>query len=94
MPESLFQIEERTKEITLDGGATLTLRSRAVTVRFPFLAGGLIWNRPISVTLRMADGQERNLPVHDATRIAQIQLLGVGVVGALLIGMVLGRRRR
>jgi hypothetical protein len=65
--------------------------ARSVRILVPGLHGGLIWNRPVAVVFRTADGRELELPVHDVTRRWQILLLGMGLIGALLIWVVLRR---
>ena len=63
--------------------------ARSVRIQVPGSHGGLIWNRPVAVAFRTADGREFELPVHDVTRRWQILLLGMGLIGALLIWVVL-----
>ena len=45
--------------------------ARSVHVQVPGVSGGLIWNRPVAVLVRAADGTEYQLPVHDVTRRVQ-----------------------
>jgi hypothetical protein len=45
----------------------------------------LIWHRPVSIRVQSDDMTAKVLPVVDITRLAQIMLLAVGCVGALII---------
>ena len=78
---------------TLTGGplnvkdSQVRLRSQVVELRFPFIHGGLIWNRPVAVLVRTADGQEQILPVPDVTRTVVLMLLLFSVAGTLLLGL-------
>ncbi len=66
------------------GDLKITVRSRALQVRFPGASGGLIWNRPIAVSVYRPDGTIVHLPVRDVTRLVQV-LLAIGLVGSLLL---------
>jgi len=50
---------------------------------------GIIWNRPLSVVVRTADGKVREVPVPDITRRRQVMWLAIGVFGSLLLWYVL-----
>ena len=65
--------------------------SRSVRVQLPVLHGGLIWNRPVAVAVRTANGWEFELPVRDVTRRVQLFVLAAGILGSVLIW--LARRR-
>jgi hypothetical protein len=66
------------------GDLKITVRSRVLQIRFPGASGGLIWNRPIAVSVYRPDGAIERLPVRDVTRLVQV-LLVVGLVGSLLL---------
>ena len=74
------------------GDGELTPYSRATIVQFPRIPGGLVWNRPGGVFVTRSDGSETELPIRDVTRIAQITLLGLGLLGGLAAWMFLGRK--
>lgn len=92
MPTSLLRIE------TLTGGpvkvqdSQVRVRSQVLQLRFPFIHGGLIWNRPVAVLVRTADGQDHILPVLDVTRTAVLMLLAFSLAGTFLL--TLFRRKR
>ena len=86
MPQIRFDIQ-RGKPVRA-GGTQVTPLTKTLCVPFPGIAGGIIWNRPYAVEIRMADGKEWSLPVPDVTRQAQISLLVMGLIGVLLIGLV------
>ena len=66
-------------------GQLITPVARSLHLRLPFMHGGLIWNRPVAVEVRAADGTEYELPVRDVTRQVQALVLAAGVLGSLLI---------
>lgn len=63
------------------GGSIVPL-SRRWHLRLPGDRGGLIWNRPLALRVRDADGGERYHPIIDWTRIAQVGLLAAGLAMA------------
>lgn len=69
----------------------ISLRSQFVQLRFPFLSGGFIWNRPAAVVVRASNGEETSLPVVDVTRIILVTLTGLGLA-ALLVSMLIKRK--
>ena len=89
MPNSPIQFETKTSDpIELDG-KSLVVRSRALQLRFPGSTGGVIWNRPVSVSVHTTDGHDQTLPIQDVTRLAEIAIFAVALFGALLIGLVI-----
>ena len=74
--------------------ATVTPFSQSVLFRFPGSRGGFVWNRPVSVLVRQADGQEYILPVPDITRRVQIGLAGMLIFTLLLTGIVQQLRQK
>lgn len=75
MSNSLLRIETLTGGPVNVQGTQLRLRSQVIQLRFPFIRGGLIWNRPVAVLVRTADGQDQMLPVSDVTRTIVLMLL-------------------
>ena len=71
------------------GDVTVTPRSTALVIRLPF--GGIVWNRPVGVTVQRGDVIQ-DLPIRDLTRIAQIAL--VSAAAFLLIASRLIRSNR
>ena len=74
------------------GESEITPYSRSTTVLFPGDAGGLVWNRPGGVLVKQSDGSEVELLIRDATRIAQVTLLAIGLLGGLTAWLFLGRK--
>jgi hypothetical protein len=83
MLKSFIQVESKASKPIPWGDGHVTIWSRVVRFHFPRRSGGLIWNRPVSVSVRTAGGDERTLPIHDVTRQAQLWLLAAGLAGAL-----------
>lgn len=66
------------------GGSELTLQARSTQLAVPGWHAGVIRDRPLSVTVRGADGHEQTLPVRDHTRIIQA-VIAVGAAAAALV---------
>ncbi len=87
MPDSFIEFATHTSDPILLDGKTLQLASRALVLRLPRSLGGLVWNRPISVSVRTTDGRDETWPVHDWTRLTEFAILGFGLLGSILIGL-------
>jgi hypothetical protein len=74
------------------GDKTLTPLAQALRIKLPGFQGGLVWNRPASVVVQSADGQEQVLPVRDITRQAVWLILGAGLLGGVLAWLFSRRR--
>jgi hypothetical protein len=69
--------------------------SRAYRFRLPFFRNfNFVWNRPTAVLVTEADGSEQIHPIHDVTRIAQIQIIATGLALSLLIWAMFRNRTR
>lgn len=73
------------------GDVTLTPQSQALTLRWP--NGGFVWNRPVAVLVERG-GQTERVPVVDVTRIAQLTLLGLGLIFSMVTVILSIRKRR
>jgi hypothetical protein len=73
------------------GGVSATPRSQALTIRWP--KGGFVWNRPAAVLVERGEETER-IPIVDVTRVAQVALLGLGLVFMLAAVLLSVWRRR
>jgi hypothetical protein len=93
MLDRFITLENKTSQPITANGNKLTLFSQALTVRLPGLKGGLVWNRPLSVLIQTADGQETVQPVPDVTRQAIWGLLGISIVAPIFAWLLIGRRR-
>ena len=78
------------EQVTI-GDVTLTPQSQALTLRWP--NGGFVWNRPVAVLVERG-GQTERVPVVDVTRIAQLTLLGLGLVFSMVTVILSIRKRR
>jgi len=85
------------------GNLELTPVSQALIVRAPGQVGGLVWNRPVAVRVKRkpAPGEEmpvtqapQEVPVNDRTRLAQILILGAGLLGSTLIWLIFRNRSK
>jgi hypothetical protein len=72
------------------GNLTVTPQSQALTVRW--LAGGLVWNRPVAVLVER-EGQTERIPIIDVTRVVQAGLLGLSL-GLGIVTFFQGIRHR
>ena len=80
-----FRIQTLTGKPVIVNSIELRVRSQVIQLRFPFIHGGLIWNRPVAVLVRTADGQDQILPVSDVTRTVVLMLLLFSLAGTLLL---------
>ncbi|MBI5031328.1 MAG: hypothetical protein HZB51_12430 [Chloroflexi bacterium] len=89
----LIQIETRWGKPIQSNGRKIIVQSRALQINLPFLNGGIVWNRPVSVLVLAEHGPDQFIPVRDVTRIAQVLLfiIAIGVAGIVRMGM--SRRR-
>jgi hypothetical protein len=86
-------LESRAGETLQAGTRRLTPLSSLVRVQIPGWSGGLVWNRPSAVLVTEPDGQEKLLPVRDVTRLAQLLILGAGLLGGWLIWLAFRPRK-
>jgi hypothetical protein len=84
MLDQFIHIENRAGQIIQAGNTQIMPISQAIRMRLPGLPGGLIWNRPVSVVVTSAGGQEQILPIRDITRIAQLAIWAMAVLGSFL----------
>jgi hypothetical protein len=85
MPTSLLRIETITSQPIKFKDTQLRVRSQVLQLRFPLISGGLIWNRPVAVLVRTADGQDQILRVPDVTRTVVLTLLVLSLAGTFLL---------
>jgi len=85
MSNSLLRIETLTGQPVKVKDAQLRLRSQVLQLRFPFISGGVIWNRPVAVLVRTLDSQDRILPIRDVTRTAMLVLAGLSFASTFLV---------
>lgn len=79
--KEMFQWQTISGDEATIGDHTVVPQSQALTVRWPY--GGFVWNRPVAVLVEGGEGTER-IPIVDVTRMAQLGLLGLGLVFLLL----------
>ena len=87
----LFQWRTVTGEAVTAGDSTVTPQSQALVVRWP--GGGFVWNRPVAVLVQHGDKAER-IPIVDVTRMAQLGLVGAGLIFSVLALAFSIRERR
>jgi len=85
MLTSLFSIKTLTSQPVKVKDIQLRVRSQVLQLRLPVASGGLIWNRPVAVLVRTADGQDRILPIRDVTRTAMLVLAGLCFASTFLV---------
>ena len=67
--------------------------ARSFLLRLPGEGGGLVWNRPVGVSIQDASGR-RWLRITDTTRRIQLGLLAAGLAAAFLVRRAKRRRPR
>jgi hypothetical protein len=88
-----LQIDTRVGDPITVGDTTLLPLAKSLRLRLPGRRGGVIWNRPASVVVQTAGGQEYSLPVRDVTRQVQFALIGGGLAGIFLVWLLTGRKK-
>ena len=83
MLKSMIQIERKAGKPIAWGDKRVTVWSRVVQIHLPKRSGGLIWNRPVSVSVQDAHEDKQTLPIRDVTRQAQLWLSGAALLGAV-----------
>lgn len=78
-------VETRAGKSIQASGATITPFATALRIGPPNLPFGMIWNRPTSILIQSADGQEEVRQVQDITRQVLWGILGVTLVMGALI---------
>lgn len=71
------------------GDSSLIPVVRSVRVYLPVLPGFLRWDRPESVVVVQPDGSRQNVPIRDVTRIQQVAVFGLGLIGTWMIWRLL-----
>lgn len=85
MPEQLVTFRTQAGQPVTRDGLTITPLSQALVIRLPVVTAGLIWNRPLSVTVESTDAPAQTIPIWDSTRLWQLALLGLGLLGSIII---------
>jgi len=80
--------------IDIPGGRRILPFTEHFRVTLPGWDGGVRWQRPVSVAEYRDDGTVTTIPVVDVTRQAQWTIYLMGMVGALLVWLVFGRKSR
>lgn len=88
MPNSIIEFQTHAGDPIQMDGRSIQLHSRALVLRFPRSTGGLVWNRPVSVSVRTTDGRDMTLPVHDTTRLLEFYVFASVMLFTLFIGLV------
>ena len=92
MPE-FIQSETTPGETIKAGDVEITPFAKSLIIKIPGFAGGLIWNRPHSIMVQSADGDEQIYPVVDVTRQVLWLLTGIGIVGILSV-LIFSKRKQ
>ncbi len=84
---SLFHIGRQSGEPITYQGQTFTLQNLVVRLNFslPNNGGGIIYNRPMAVSIQGADEQVRTIPILNYTRLGVFLILGLGLFMSILI---------
>ena len=93
MKEPLITYENRAGTPIEAGGQRITPFSKVLILRIPGFPGGLIWNRPTSISVSNENGPEQTIPIVDVTRMALWSLLGAWFAGMIIAGLLSMRKR-
>jgi hypothetical protein len=69
----VVEVRTRARDPIQVGERTITLQSKAVSVRWP--GGGWVWNRPVAALVER-DGEVERIPIVDVTRVAILAMVG------------------
>jgi hypothetical protein len=83
-----LEVETRAGEPIRVGRTRLIPFAQSVRLNLPASTGGVVWSRPTAVLAQLPDGQEVVLPIKDITQQAQLTLLAIGLIGAMLIWLL------
>jgi hypothetical protein len=84
MQTSMLRVETLTSPPITIQDARVHVRSQVIQLRFPAIHGGVIWNRPVAVVVRLVNGQEETVPIPDVTRAVMLTLAGLCLTGMLV----------
>ena len=84
MLSSPIHIETKAGDPITVGDLRIVPLARSVRIQLGRLPFGLIWNRPMGVAWRSADGRHHLLRIRDVTRERQGMLVGLAVAASLL----------
>jgi hypothetical protein len=84
----IFETSIKKGKTSQVGNYELTPVTNVLKVQAPGLPIGFIWNRPMAVIVRTADGMEKTLPVTDYTRVTIWAMLAGGIAGAIMMGLL------
>ena len=85
MPNSPFRIETLSSQPLRIKGTELRVSSQVIQLRLLIANGGLIWNRPVAVSVRTLDGHHQILPVPDVTRNVVLALIALCFASTFLL---------
>ncbi len=94
MNNRLIQVVTKAGDPIQAGNTHIIPFSKIFRINIPGLPGGLIWNRPSSIVVMNEGGGEQVIPIQDVTRQGLWTMMAAGFFTCLLIGLLLGRRRR
>jgi len=77
----VFTYSEQVSQPIQAGRRQISILSRALQIKPPFISGGLVWNRPVKVRIQDADGQTQLIPIVDVT----LQVIATLSIASLVI---------
>lgn len=89
--KEMFTWQTLSGDKAASGDVAVTPQSQALIVRWP--NGGFVWNRPVALLVERGEGTER-IPIVDATRLAQLGLLGLSLAFFMVTLLLSVRRGR
>lgn len=89
-----LQVETRAGDPIRAGDSTIVPLAKSLQIRLPGGRGGVIWNRPASVAVQTAGGQEYILPIRDITRQVQFSLYAGSLLGVFLMWLLMRRKTK
>lgn len=81
----LFEKETVDAPRQIVGNALITPRAQQISLRLPVVNFRWNWSRPVHVLVERVDRPAEMIGILDVTRVAQIAILLLGLVGAVII---------
>jgi len=69
-------------------GTLIVPIEKSTRIQPPGMWGLFHWRRPSAVVVQHQNGSDEVIPIQDATRRAQLLLLGIGLLGSFLIWLL------
>lgn len=81
----IFRVQNHHALPQIINGAVISARSQHIQAQMPVGNLHFTWSRPLDVTVLYPDGREQHTSIIDVTRLAQIGIVLLGLLGAAFL---------